>query len=137
MIYYRKNSKDGDLPAHQYNTHNHLRKTIASLVLSRSRVTVLHSLGPVDTSIGQVKTKTGLAVLVDRTTTSNLLQTVAHEKFIVSGGEDGGGHVDENRNPAVVFVGEGFGAEEDGGDEAGTEISGKVGGDGDVGETAR
>ena len=73
-----------------------------------------------------------LAVLVLGVAFADLLQAVAHEEFVVGGGEDGGGDVDEDADPRVD--GEGALAEEDGGDDAGAEVTGEVGGDGVAGE---
>ena len=76
-----------------------------------------------------------ISILVDRVTTLDLLQAVAHQQLVEAGGEDGGRDVDKDRNPGVAVVsGEGFFAEEDGGDDAGTEVTGHVGGDGVLGE---
>lgn len=43
----------------------------------------------------------------------DLLHAVAHQEFIVSGGEDGSRDVDEDGNPSVMVVRERFVAEED------------------------
>ncbi len=73
-------------------------------------------------------------MLMHRMPLGNLPQTIPHQKFIVPGREDGGGDIDQDGDPAVVKISEGFAAEENGGHDPGAEIAGQVGADGDVGE---
>ena len=75
-----------------------------------------------------------LTILMSRMTFSNLTEGIPHQKLIIARCEDGSGDVDEDGDPGVIVVGEGLAAEEDGCHDAGAEISGQVGGDGDVGE---
>ena len=73
-------------------------------------------------------------MLMHRMPLRNLPQTISHQEFIVSGRENGGGDINQDGDPAVVEISEGFAAEEYGGHDAGAEIAGEVGADGDVGE---
>lgn len=78
-----------------------------------------------------------LAMLMLRTTTSNLLQTVAHENLIVGSGKERSSDVHEDTNPRIILVAEDLATEEDGRDHAGTEVPCQVGRDGNVRETDR
>lgn len=65
---------------------------------------------------------------------ANRTQTIPHQKLIIPRREDGRGDIHQDGDPAIVEIGEGFAAEEDGGDDAGAQVTGEVGADGDVGE---
>ncbi|KAL9107398.1 MAG: hypothetical protein Q9227_007682 [Pyrenula ochraceoflavens] len=75
------------------------------------------------------------ALLMIRVAFLDLLQAIADQELVVGRGEDGGGDVDQDRNPGVrVVKGEGFLAEEDGGHDAGAQVTREVCGDGVGGE---
>lgn len=76
-----------------------------------------------------------LAMLMLRTTTSDFLQTVAHEDLIVGSGKERGRDIDNDTNPRIIFEAEHLTTEEDGCDHAGTKIPCQVGRDGNVRET--
>lgn len=65
-----------------------------------------------------------LAVLMLIVILTDQIQTIAHQKLIISRREQRGRDVDKNSNPRVVVVGEDFAAEEDGGDDAGAKVTG-------------
>ena len=65
---------------------------------------------------------------------ANLAQTVPHQKLVIRRREQRRGHVDQDRDPAVLHVAEGFAAEEDRRHDPRAEVAGQVRGDGDVGE---
>lgn len=75
-----------------------------------------------------------LPILMHRMPLGDLPQTIPHQKLIVSGRENSGGDINQDGDPAVVEVSEGFAAEENGGHDPGAEIAGEVRADGDVGE---
>lgn len=64
----------------------------------------------------------------------NLTQTIPHQKLIVRRREQRRRHIHQYRYPTVIQIRKGFAAEKYGGDNAGAEVTGQVGGDGDVGE---
>ena len=76
-----------------------------------------------------------LALLMHRGSLPQLLQTVAHEEFVVARREERGGHIDQDCDPAVVVEREDLAAKEDGGDDAAAEITRQVGADGGPTET--
>lgn len=59
-------------------------------------------------------------------------EAVALDDLVYTGGEEGGGHVDEDGDGGVAV--EGVAAPEDGGHDAGSEVASEVRGDGYVGE---
>lgn len=61
----------------------------------------------------QMQIQTFFSVFVNSSSLAYLLQAVSHEHFVVGCGEEGGGYVDEDGDPGVGVVGEGFAAEED------------------------
>ncbi len=65
----------------------------------------------------------------------NLAQTIPHQELIICRGEECRRHVDQYRNPAVVQVTKRFPAEEDSGNDPGSQVTSEVRGDGNVGET--
>lgn len=75
-----------------------------------------------------------LAILVLRMALGDLTQTIPHQKLIVPRRKQRCGHIDQDRNPAIVHVGERFSTEEDGGHDARAQVSSEVRGDGDIGE---
>ena len=75
-----------------------------------------------------------LPILMHRMPLPNLTQTVPHQELVIPRREQRRRHIDQDGDPAVVHVGEGFAAEEDGGHDPRAQVSGQVGGDGDVGE---
>nr|POE93576.1 hypothetical protein CFP56_19588 [Quercus suber] len=83
---------------------------------------------------GRVQLQAVVAVLVHGLALGDAAEGIAHEHLVVARGEQGGGHVDEDGDPGVVMVGEDLAAVEDGGHEAGAEVTREVRRDGDVGE---
>ena len=75
-----------------------------------------------------------LPILMHRMPLPNLTQAIPHQQLIVPRREERRRHVDQNRDPAVIHIGEGFAAEEDGRHDPRAKVTGHVGGDGDVGE---
>ena len=75
-----------------------------------------------------------LPILMHRMSLANLTQTIPHQKLIVPRREQRRRHIDQDRNPAVIHIGERFAAEEDGRHDPRAKVAGHVGGDGDVGE---
>ena len=64
----------------------------------------------------------------------NLTQTIPHQQLIVSRREQRRRDVDQNRDPAIIHIGERFAAEEDGRHDPRAQVTGQIGRDGDVGE---
>ena len=62
------------------------------------------------------------------------VQTVSHEELVIRCREQCSRDVDQDRDPAVVLVAEGFSTVEDGCDNAGAEVTSQVRADRDVGE---
>lgn len=89
-------------------------------------------LGGIDTGdAGDVFLQALVALGVLGVALVDLLQAVAHEELVVACGEDGGGDVDEDGDPRVrTRKGEGFAAEEDGGDDARAQVTREVRRDG-------
>lgn len=81
---------------------------------------------PRNPTLGQIQIQTFFSVFVNGSPFTYFLQAVSHEHFVVGCCEEGGGYVDEDGDPGVGVVGEGFAAEEDQGDEAGAEVTGHV-----------
>lgn len=80
---------------------------------------------------GDMPLQTLLAIFMLGMAGMDLLQAVPHEELVVSGCEDGGGHVDQDGNPGItVEIREGLLTEEDGGHDTRTQIPGQVGGNG-------
>ena len=75
-----------------------------------------------------------LPILMHRMPLANLTQTIPHQQLIIPRREQRRGHIDQDGDPAVIHIAEGLAAEEDGGDDPRAQITGEVGGDGDVGE---
>lgn len=75
-----------------------------------------------------------LPILMHRMALPNLTQTIPHQKLIVPRREQRRGHINQDRDPGVIHIGESLAAEEDGGHDPRSEVSGEVGGYGDVGE---
>ena len=75
-----------------------------------------------------------LPVLMDRMSLPNLTQTIPHQHLIVPRREQRRRHIDQDRDPAIIHIGERFAAEEDGRHDPRAKVTGQVGGDGDVGE---
>lgn len=84
---------------------------------------------------GDVTSETFVTLLVNSCTVAQLLKTVTHKELVPSGGKERRRDVDQDGDPAVVVVRKGFAAVEDCSYNTSSEISGKVGADGDVGET--
>lgn len=76
-----------------------------------------------------------VAVFVYRAPRPQLGETVSHHQLIVARGEQRRRNADENGDPGVILVREGFGPVENEGDEPQPQVAGEVGRDGDVGET--
>lgn len=76
-----------------------------------------------------------ISVLMHRVALSNDQETVSHEKLVVGRSSQSGWDVDKNSNGSIAHVGKGFSSVEDGGDNAGSQITGQVRGNGHVGET--
>ena len=64
----------------------------------------------------------------------NLTQTIPHQQLIIPRREQRRRHINHDRDPAIIHIGERFAAEEDGRHDPRAQITGEVGGDGDVGE---
>lgn len=63
------------------------------------------------------------------------LQTVPHDHLVIPRRKNRCGHIDQDRNPAIVSEAEDLAtAEEDGGDDARAQVTRQVGADGDIGE---
>lgn len=86
------------------------------------------------TRLAQMPLQPLIAMLMHSPPSPQLRQAIAHDELVVAGGEDGGGHVDEDGDPRVATIGEGLAAEEDGGDDARAQVARQVGADADVRE---
>lgn len=76
-----------------------------------------------------------LPVFMDGMAFADLGKTVSHQEFVVSSGEQRSGNIDEDRNPRVIHVAEGFAAKENGCNDSGAQVTSEIGRDRDVGET--
>lgn len=65
----------------------------------------------------------------------NRAQAVPHQELVVARREDGRRDVHQDGDPAVIQIGEGLPAEEDGGHDPSAQVSSEIGADGDAGET--
>lgn len=88
-----------------------------------------------NSNVTQIPPQTFLAFSMLHTTFMNQLDRVTQEQLIEASREQCGRDVDQDTDPAIRFVGEGFAAVEDGCNESGAEVTSHVGGDGYVGET--
>ena len=86
-------------------------------------------------NITQIPPQTFLAFSMLHTTFMNHRNRITQKQLIESSRKQCGGDVDQDTDPAVRFVGEGFATVEDGSYESGTEVSSHIGGDGYIGET--
>lgn len=70
-----------------------------------------------------------LPVLMPVVILPNQIQTIPHQKLVIPRREQCSRYVDQNGDPRVVVIGEDFAAEEDGGDDAGSQVTGEVSAD--------
>ena len=85
-------------------------------------------------SPGNMPLQTLLPILMHRMPLPNLTQAIPHQKLIIRRREQRRRHIDQDGNPAIIHIAKRFAAKEDGRHDPRPEVSGQVGGDGDVGE---
>lgn len=78
------------------------------------------------TILRQMPRQALLPILMPIVILPNQIQTIPHQELIVPRREQGSRHVDQDGDPRVVVVGEDFAAEEDGGDDAGAQVTGEI-----------
>lgn len=76
-----------------------------------------------------------LIVRVGKMATVDHLHGVTEDELVVGDREERCGDIDQDGNPAVGFVGESFRAKESSSNHSSTQISGKIGRDGNIGES--
>ncbi len=64
----------------------------------------------------------------------NLAQTIPHQKLIIPRREQRRRHIDQDRDPAIIHIAKRLAAEENRRHDPRAQVTGEVGGDGDVGE---